>query len=83
MTTEAAIKLKQFAYIGVAQCGCTLSAIVDNPAHAKEVAKEIRAILKWGHIEYVGIVEARKVLCLENHLKDKCPHPEGCPSRRE
>ena len=68
------------AYIGIHACGCALSATVDNPAHTKDVAKDVRGMVKTGHVERVTVEEARTRLCLEKHSGKKgCPHPGQCP----
>lgn len=38
----------QMAYVGIKSCGCVVAATVDNPAHQKEVAKDVATFIKEG-----------------------------------
>lgn len=58
-----------FAYIARCRCGCKgiVMAIVDNPVHKREVAKEIAKCIREGYtIEHVtvGYVRQSKFGCL-------------------
>ena len=86
MTTQA----QNYAYVGVEKCGCVTVVVVDNPAHGKDVRREveeIREIMKWGHVERVTIESARARFCPGSstaalgHPHGVCPHPEGCPGK--
>lgn len=35
-------------YIGQEACGCVKMAVKDNPAHARDVAKAIAKVVRWG-----------------------------------
>ena len=70
------------AYIGVDKCGCIRAVTVDNPAHKKEVRKDVMDIMKWGTIERVLIESARIRLCFDTH-SPHCPHPNACPHVEE
>ena len=67
------------AYIGIARCGCVLGVTIDNPAHAKEVRRDVQAFMRAGDtIERVTVEVAREKFCIVNHRKG-CPHPQNCP----
>ena len=58
--------MSEHAYVGVKKCGCAVAAVVDNPDHAKDVAKEVADFIKSGlTIERVPVevVRARLSQC--------------------
>lgn len=74
----------EYAYVGVAECGCIRAAAVDNPAHAKEVRKDVSGFMRDGMVvERRTVAEARVQLCLTGHGKKglDCPHAGACPER--
>lgn len=48
--------MRKMSYIGQAPCGCIKLAIVDNPEHAKDTAREISKAIKQGY-------KIRRVTC--------------------
>ena len=69
----------EYAYLGVAGCGCALGVVVDNPIHAKEVRREVSKFLREGLvIERATVGEAGARLCVASH-RESCPHPQECP----
>lgn len=59
----------RMAYIGVSPCGCVPAVTVDEPEHAKDVAKDISGWIKRGRtVERVTMDEARERLTMD------CPH---------
>lgn len=58
------------AYVGRKVCGCVCAAIVDDPAHKKEVAEDIADWIKSGlTIDRVSVEYVR-----ENFVGWACPH---------
>ena len=52
--------MSEHAYIGTKKCGCVVAAVVDNPDHAKDVAKDVAGFIRKGlSIERVSIEKAR------------------------
>jgi len=63
---EAGFEL--FAYIGIASwCGCVLAIRVDRGGHDKETRRDVRELMKMGHVERVDLEVARKRLCTDRH----------------
>ena len=60
-----------FSYISTKPCGCLMLAIVDNPAHKKDTAKEIAKAVRLG--ETVQRVPSKQVCAMEWHCKDHKP----------
>ncbi len=74
-------EITEYAYIGIAPCGCVQAATIDRPEHKKEVRKDVMGMMKWVTIERTLVPQARIRLCWEQQPKDVCPHPQGCPTR--
>lgn len=58
------------SYIGRKSCGCIVLAIVDDPDHKKDIAKEIAKAIKGG-------LTIERVTCqyVRENMK-RCPHEE-------
>ena len=55
--------MSEYAYIGIKKCGCVVAAVVDNPDHVKDVAKEVASCIREGlTIEHMPLEEARERL---------------------
>ena len=67
------------SYIGISPCGCVQAATVDDPAHSKDVRRNVSSFLRWGHVERVSNEEVRRRFCTTPHKKGICPHPQSCP----
>lgn len=61
---------KYMAYIGRADCGCIKLAIVDNPEHAKDTAKEIAKAIRQGY-------KIERVTCDYVRNNWDCPEHKG------
>ena len=74
-----------YAYAGIAKCGCVRAATIDNPEHAKEVRRDVVAMLKWGTIERMSLDQVRREFCIDKHglSGEDCPHPGACPYRQK
>ena len=61
---------EQMAYIGHAECGCIKLAIVDNPAHYKDTAREIIKAIRQGYVvERVTCEYVRQHWDCPQHIK--------------
>jgi hypothetical protein len=50
----------QMAYIGLGACGCLRMAVVDDPAHTRETARQIAMAVKLGEtVERVTVEQVR------------------------
>ena len=78
--------MSEMCYIGVSACGCIRAATVDNPAHAKEVRKDVTSFMRYGDtIERMTSEQVRVKFCIDKHIRSgkvqTCPHPGACPHR--
>jgi len=67
ITTTQNEEAARMAYIGRSPCGCVRAATVDDPARARDVAKEIAAMVR-------GKLTIERVTCESVRATDwKCP----------
>ena len=70
---------QQYAYVGIAQCGCAQAVAVDSPDHPADTRREVTKMLRWGHVERWTVQQAGMAICFARHRKHICPHPGACP----
>ena len=71
--------MREYAYLGVASCGCALGGVVDSPNGRVGVGRAVSKFLREGLvIERATVGEAGARLCVASH-RESCPHPGKCP----
>ena len=69
----------EYAYLGVAECGCALGWVLDSPNGRVGVGRAVSKLLEYGLvIERSPLEDARTRFCVASHTKG-CPHPGKCP----
>jgi hypothetical protein len=74
--------MADMAYIGRAKCGCIRAAFMDEPAYAKDIAKEVASWIRSGlTVERIDVVQARAQLggcsiCEPKHEQTTLAVPE-------
>lgn len=69
--------MTDMAYVAKKPCGCICSAVVDEPNHKRDVAKDVAEWIREGlTIEHVTVQHVR-----ENFVGWQCPHEPVAPEQ--
>lgn len=67
-----------FSYVGRENCGCITFAMIDDPAYAKETAREVAKVIRSGRL--ITRMTTKEALADPLFFLGKCPHKLETPT---